>query len=267
VSPEEQPDPDEIFRELLNRARDVDEFEYCCALLRIRGMEDPGWDPTTESFTLVQQVVGLLHAPLDKGLSYRLTLFLYSHVTEMADFYNVPANMLRICAGERYVINPFSTLPKTPKPAAGDPLDERVAQLVALANTAGFARVGNLYSRLFIRQVRNAFYHSDYALAAESFNMRHGEPLNLDGMLQKAVPYSWLFPCLELGINCALALLSLLLESARAYTANKVVRGRFTPDDSYTDIELLTDSPYGLHGFRSPPTPTRPAAAKPEPSA
>ena len=74
-------------------------------------MEDPGWDPTTESFTLVQQVVGLLHAPLDKGLSYRLTLFLYSHVTEMADFYNVPANMLRICAGERYVINPFSTLP------------------------------------------------------------------------------------------------------------------------------------------------------------
>lgn len=34
-----------IFDELFVRARDTDEFEYACALLRIRGLEDAGWDP------------------------------------------------------------------------------------------------------------------------------------------------------------------------------------------------------------------------------
>jgi hypothetical protein len=41
----DQMDPGRIFDDLFVRARQADEFEYACALLRVRGMEDFGWDP------------------------------------------------------------------------------------------------------------------------------------------------------------------------------------------------------------------------------
>ncbi len=34
---------------LFNRAKAKDEFEYVCALLRIKGLESPAWDPLEES--------------------------------------------------------------------------------------------------------------------------------------------------------------------------------------------------------------------------
>lgn len=39
----------DVFGQLFNQARSADEFEYVCALLRIRGMEDEGWDPLEET--------------------------------------------------------------------------------------------------------------------------------------------------------------------------------------------------------------------------
>jgi hypothetical protein len=249
-------DPDDVLRPLFAAAKAADEFEFCCGLLRIRGMEDVGWDPTSESFQLIQQVVSLVQAPLDKQLSFRLTLFLYSHVTEMADLYRVPANMLRIIQGERYVMDPLSGLPKPPKPSVGDPLGDEVVQLNDLSVKAGRPDIGRLFSAFYVRQVRNAFSHSDYALGPKSFNMRGGERLKLDGVLQSAIPYEWLVPRLELGINTALSLFGLILESARSYKENKVVSGRLSPDGSYVDIELTTDPTHGLTGFRSPPANT-----------
>jgi len=34
---------------LFDNAKEVDEFEYCSMLLRIRGIKDHGWDPLRES--------------------------------------------------------------------------------------------------------------------------------------------------------------------------------------------------------------------------
>jgi hypothetical protein len=246
-------EPPEVFRSLFTRAKAADEFEFCCALLRFRGVEDPGWDPTTESFQLIQQMVSLVQAPFDQRLIMRLTLSLYAHVTEMTDLYCVPANMLRIIQGERYSMDPLKGLPKPPKPGTGDPLGGEAVQLIGLATKVGIADVAKLYSTLYIRQVRNAFSHSAYGLGAETFNMRRGEPLTVDGMLQHAIPYDWLVPRLELGVNTALALFGLILDSTHSYTQDKIVKGRFSHDESYVDIQLTTDPNYGLTGFRSPP--------------
>ena len=254
------PEPDQVFRSLFAAAKGKDEFEFCCALLRFRGMEDPGWDPTTESFQLIQQMVSLVQVPFDQRLIMRLTLSLYAHVTEMTDLYYVPANLLRITQGERYSMDPLKGLPKPPKPATGDPLGGEAVQLIDLATTVGVPDIAKLYSAFYIRQVRNAFSHSAYGLGAETFNMRRGEPLAIDGMLQHAIPYDWLVPRLELGINTALALFGLILESTHSYTADKIVKGRFSHDESYVDIQLTTDPMYGLTGFRQPPDQPLPTA-------
>jgi hypothetical protein len=77
-------DPRAILVPLFDKARKSDEFEFCCALLRIRGVQGPGWDPLRESMTLTQQLLGLIQAPVDSGVRLRLSLFLYCHVTEAA---------------------------------------------------------------------------------------------------------------------------------------------------------------------------------------
>jgi hypothetical protein len=246
------PDPRSVFERLFAEARAKDEFEYCCALLRIRGMEGPGWDPTSETFLLTQQVGALIQAPLERRLVLRLTLFLYCHVTEMADLYAVPANMCRILQGHRYSIEPLKQLPPVPKLAPGDPLADHVKQLAALAREVGHPELAALYETFFIRQVRNAFFHSAYGMDSEGFNIRRGEFLTLDGLGTYSIPFAFLVPRLELGINVALALLGAILDAAKTYQNNKVVRGRLSHDGSYVDIEL-TGGPEGLTGFRSPP--------------
>jgi len=42
-------EPHDHISALFDNAKEVDEFEYCFTLLRIRGIEDHGWDPLRES--------------------------------------------------------------------------------------------------------------------------------------------------------------------------------------------------------------------------
>jgi hypothetical protein len=251
-------EPYQVLAPLFQHTREADEFEFCCTLMRIRGAEDTGWDPLRESDTLAHQISGLIQAPLDHGLRLRLLLFLYCHLTEMEDLYKVIANLLRVIQGERYNLNPFATLPKLKrKQPNGYRLSERIDQLIALSQQAGFSDVGELFAAFYVRPVRNAFYHSDYILTQESFNIRWGEGVNVDNVIDRRVRLDWLVPRLELGVNTALAMFAHVSEHARSYTEDKIVRGRFGPNDSYVDIQLTTHSEYGLRGFKSPPDPGR----------
>jgi hypothetical protein len=245
-------DPRAILEPLFDKARDTDEFEYCCALLRIRGVQGPGWDPLRESMTLTQQLLALTQAPLEPGFRLRLSLFLYCHVTEIDDLYCLVANMLRVVRGERYVLYPFQGLPSSKYPT-GYSLNARLDNLVTLAHQAGFPDVGRLFSLFFVRPVRNAFYHSDYILTGTSFNIAYGEGVNVGTLITQTVDLQWLVPRLELGINTALALLDLLIQSIGSYRENKLVKGRLGPGDSYITTQLTADEQFGLTGFQSPP--------------
>jgi hypothetical protein len=64
-----------LLRALFEKAKATDEFEFCSTLLRIRGMEGPGWDPLHESFALINQTLALVQAPLDQTLRLRMSLF------------------------------------------------------------------------------------------------------------------------------------------------------------------------------------------------
>jgi hypothetical protein len=103
-----------IFDDLFGRAREIDEFEYACALLRVRGMEDFGWDPLEETAALFNDIGSLLEAPLTDYARVRLGLLLYSHLTEVDAIYQILANMIEITAGERYVMDPFHDLYRPP---------------------------------------------------------------------------------------------------------------------------------------------------------
>jgi hypothetical protein len=49
----------------------------------------------------------LIGTPLVPHTKVRLGLLLYSHLTEVGAIHDILANLTRVVAGERYVIDPF----------------------------------------------------------------------------------------------------------------------------------------------------------------
>jgi hypothetical protein len=46
--------------DLFEAAKEGDEFEFACTLLRVRGTEDVGWDPFVETSRLVEDLTALI---------------------------------------------------------------------------------------------------------------------------------------------------------------------------------------------------------------
>lgn len=75
------------FRRLFDDAKEKDELEYCCALLRIEGTKGPGWNTLVESSKLLQQIMAFVCAPVDSEFKVRLVLLAYCHAIEMDFIY------------------------------------------------------------------------------------------------------------------------------------------------------------------------------------
>jgi len=151
-----------IFDELFTRARDADEFEYACALLRVRGMEDFGWDPLVETAALFHDIGSLLEAPLNDYARIRLGLLLYSHLTEVDAIYQMLVNMVEIAAGQRYTMDPFHDLyrpPNRPRYEQYPPSAKRVVErLKERATERSAHELVELVDWFFNDAVRNAFF-------------------------------------------------------------------------------------------------------------
>jgi hypothetical protein len=242
----------EALEDLFRAAKAKDEHEFCWALLRFRGLEEAHRDPFMESQQLAQQFLALGHGPVVQDFRIRVLLFVWAHLSEMDGFCSTVANMLRITGGERYSIDPLERVAFRPADApCWAPVE--TGKTMKLATEYGFPRIANLLGLAACRQVRNAFFHSDYVLSPTSFNIRHGEPAYVDGAMTRTVPYGWLGPRLELGINFVINLLNVRRAHMARYSSSKVVQGRFGPNGEWTEVEILADSRRRLYGFASPP--------------
>ena len=230
---------------LFKKAKAVDEFEFCCTILRVRGLEAPGWDPLQESISLIDQLVGLIDTPIQDSLKTRLILLLYCHVTEMNDLYNIIGNLVRIaCQNDRYSMQLF---PRSRYPR------EKIAEIQQWASGTHFERLAANLESMLVSQVRNAFFHSDYALTAQSVNLRNGQSVEINGIRQQSVPLEWLQPKVNAAINITKHVVDKTIKSIRSYKESKIVKGRFGPNDSWMDLQLTVDADWGLTGFKSIP--------------
>ncbi|RYZ90124.1 MAG: hypothetical protein EOP04_04875 [Proteobacteria bacterium] len=242
----------EIFTKLFDDARNRDEFEFCCTLLRFRGLEDQGWDPLRESSELIQQMLASIASPIVESFRIRQILFLYCHITEMHDLYHVVANMLMVTAGHRYNLNCFSGKTAIAQKPANYP-NSKAINIEIWAHANGIPKLGLLFGDLVVNEVRNAFFHSDYILTPDSFNIRRGQGVKIGNVIDPKVKLEWLIPRLQLGINIGLGLISFVQSSIASYEANKTVKTRFYGDNApFGEMELTTNPGHGLTGFRSP---------------
>jgi hypothetical protein len=239
---------------LFQAAKDADEFEFACTLMRVRGMEDAGWDPFVETHQLVTDLMTLINAPLVAYAKVRLGLLLHTHLTEVGSVYEILANLTRVVGGERYAIDPF--LDRYPRNRKGEPqflsAAGKVRALKGMLEAGGQPAVAEALDWFFNASVRNAFAHADYTLHRESFRAR-SESFEVGGIQTPEIP----LPLLAELLNRALAFYGEFMREYDAqrsgYTANKVVVGRIVEDSDPMPVELLADRERGLHGFRSPP--------------
>lgn len=242
----------QCFVRLFNDAKSKDEFEYCCALLCIRGMEGPGWDTLQESHTLLMQSLAFANAPIDGGFQIRLLLLAYCHAVEMDFIYNMLANMIQISLGERYCTDWFRERFDSKNKAAIYP-GQKIERIQKWVRSPDHRQAAEVLKEMHLNDVRNAFDHSDYILYKDTFRIREGNKAKRDLFVSGSKEYrlETLIPILELAINVALMLIGLTIDSIRSYTESKRVPSRMLDNDPFQDMELIVEPGYGLTGFRS----------------
>ena len=243
----------QCFVRVFDDAKSKDEFEYCCALLRIEGMEGPGWDLLQESHTLLKQVLSLADSPISTDFRTRLLLLAYCHAIEMDFTYNIIANMFKISQGETYCSNWFDKqLQSNDKPLIY-PL-EKIQKIHQWAQSPDQKKIAETLKEMHLPDVRNAFDHSGYVIYENKFRIKggilskRGEPTP-----PKQYRMEELIPHIELGINIALMLINLTFNCIQSYKENKKIRSRLTENDPIFETELITEPGHGLIGFQSIP--------------
>lgn len=134
------------------------EFEFILALLGVRGVQDPGWDPYETTLACISSVVDLHQKNPKHTAGPHITLWLYGHIVEASEPYEILANLVRICQGQRFSIDNF------PRKKNGAPLSpgQRIAALRKMSDDTPHSELVDLLSAFWDRDLRNAVFHSDY---------------------------------------------------------------------------------------------------------
>lgn len=153
---------------LFETAQEKCEFEFILTLLHIRGLQDVGWDPFENTQILFDKIIDLIQSKLDYETSLSITLWLYGHIVEASEPYEILANLFRICEGGRYCISNFP-----PKGKNKNPLypSEKISKLNELAIKDILQNSMTPFCEFFDRNLRNAIFHSDYVINGGDVNI------------------------------------------------------------------------------------------------
>jgi hypothetical protein len=144
---------------IFEQARDRCEFEFVLSLIRVRGVQDPGWDPyetTLEAVPLMLEAGGLIESLVAQR---HLQLWIYLHILEASEPYELLGNLLDVAAGGRFYIERFR--PKS----SGAPLSPgtKIRRLKKAAERAGVKGCISQLEGCWDAAFRNAIAHADYS--------------------------------------------------------------------------------------------------------
>jgi len=147
---------------LFDKAQNKSDFQFIFALLRFRGIEGPGEDPYENSIETIDTLMGIKEKI--KGRA-RLNVFLwiYGHIIESSEPYEIIANLLNICLGETYKLFNFPYI-KTKYGYRPQYPMEKIGHLEKLSKKARMQSVLEPIKEIIDRALRNAIFHSDYSV-------------------------------------------------------------------------------------------------------
>jgi hypothetical protein len=141
------------------RAKERSEYAFIETLLRVRGMQDAGWDPFETSLEAIGQMRAI-HAQAESYLAKRhLELWLLGHIVEASEPYEILSNLIAISQGDTFKIIRFPPRNRRPQSPGG-----KIDQLEQVATTADLPGVVSPMREVWDRDLRNAIFHSDYSV-------------------------------------------------------------------------------------------------------
>lgn len=148
---------------LFEKARSKSEFEFICTLLRVRGVQDAGWDPWDTILKIFDSLTRSAKRIRDFQTQRHLFLWLYGHIVEASEPYEIVANLITIIDGGRFNINNFPDTQRGKYKKPQSP-SEKIDKLVKIANKINMSDSIFPFQDVYDRELRNAIFHSDYAL-------------------------------------------------------------------------------------------------------
>lgn len=151
------------FDPAFRRARQQCEFEFILTLLRVRGLQGPGWDPfasTREAISAARRLHEQI-APRDENFSVarHMQLWVYGHIVEASEPYEILANLIDIVRGGQFLAWRFPGENNRPQPVG-----RKIEAIAADAEAAGMPAVAEPLADVYDRALRNAVFHADYSL-------------------------------------------------------------------------------------------------------
>jgi hypothetical protein len=178
---------DEI-NNLLNKAKERNEFEYAKLLLRASGgtigiTEDKPIQIITnlshisESIRLVNILRGYIKTEKHKDTRLRLRLLIYCHIVEMSDIYSTIGNLFRICHGGKY---DSSILEKKDDGKLIYPT-EKISELTKLKEEFEIkTEIINIINLFYDNDLRNSLSHSSYYVHDNLFTDTSGNEFKIN---------------------------------------------------------------------------------------
>jgi hypothetical protein len=240
-------------------------FEWACTMVRVTGMKDAGWDSYTESIALLSDITQLmgLELPTDRfphpaNTQARLALIAYSHMIEMSAPYELLANVLRLRMGMKYSIQPLAHLNKLRDTKVNGVKMKRVVhaspiakinEIDEMAKKAGVPEVGIALRGIYNSTIRNAVYHSDYAIHNDSLRLLSGSHYSKkEGVNTPLISFDELGEVTSEAFAFHSALLVLWKRQRKLFID---FRGKILPyDDRYKGVIEFTFEEDSLNGFR-----------------
>lgn len=152
-----------------SRARERSPFQFILSLLRVRGLQDAGWDPYETTQHGVPLLLQAQHSLTNEhpAAARHLALWIYGHILEASEPYELLANLIDVSSGGRFKVERF------PAHRGGRPQSpgEKVSKLETLAADAGMPEVAVPLREAWDRELRNAIFHADYAFSGSEVRL------------------------------------------------------------------------------------------------
>lgn len=154
------------FDGLFRAAQAKDQFQFILSLLGIRGMQAAGWDAFENTVNAIDAAVRLHNEASDSTAAAHLRLWIYGHIVEASEPYELVANLLGIIDGGTFEAARFPDQSGRPQSPGA-----KMSWIEQRATNVGFPRVAEPFRSRWDRVLRNSIFHSDYAL--------HGQEMRL----------------------------------------------------------------------------------------
>jgi hypothetical protein len=154
---------------IFDKAKNVSEFEFIFSLLGFRGLQGPGWDTFDNTIQFFDSIESIKIK--DEFSKINFHLWVYGHIIEASEPYELYANFFRIIDGERYTINNFPDKDRGKHKVPQFPV-EKIEALNEIALKLGLQDCLIPLNEVFDKDLRNSIFHSDYSIYKGSIRTR-----------------------------------------------------------------------------------------------